>query len=170
MRRIFRFGIIGSSGFLIDVFFTFLLKEIVGFNAYVANAIGFILATSSNYYFNKRWTFEEKVPINFTQFFLFFVISSVGLILNTAIIYFLSETFHVTDPVIASTYLVSSYNAALAELAVLIESGDMPLTQVHIQNAFKTLIQSTLGIVKPGSMFSTGTPCLNIPTSTAIYC
>jgi putative flippase GtrA len=86
-RKFIRFVIVGFSGLIIDFGFTWLTKEKLKVQKYVANAIGFTLAATSNYYLNRVWTFQSENPeiaIEFTQFLL---ISVIGLAINTLILW-----------------------------------------------------------------------------------
>lgn len=87
MRKIIKFAITGGVGFIIDFFLTWVFKEQVGVNSYLANGIGFSIAVLNNFCLNKYWTFsneEGKVGVQF-GYFLFF--SLVGLGLNTVFLF-----------------------------------------------------------------------------------
>ena len=71
----------------IDFGATWLFKEKIKINKYVANAIGFSLAVTNNYYINRIWTFRSTNPHLGTEFTKFVFVSLVGLGLNTFIIY-----------------------------------------------------------------------------------
>lgn len=95
MKTIFlkflKFGAVGFSGTVIDFFFTWLCKEKLKFNKFVANSIGFTLAATSNYFLNRMWTFRSHNPEIGKEYSLFILISLVGLGLNNLIIYLLNE-------------------------------------------------------------------------------
>jgi putative flippase GtrA len=82
---------VGFSGMLIDFGITWLMKEKLKINKYIANSCGFILAASSNYMLNRIWTFESHRPQIVSEYFSFVGISIIGLVLNNLIIYFLSD-------------------------------------------------------------------------------
>jgi putative flippase GtrA len=84
--QLFRYAIVGSLGLLIDFSVTWILRDRLNFNDYFANAIGFSFAVISNYYFNSRWTFKIESK-NVKRFNIFLVISIVGLVLNTSVVY-----------------------------------------------------------------------------------
>jgi putative flippase GtrA len=87
--KFLKFCVVGTTGMFIDFGTTWLLKEKVKINKYVANSTGFILAASSNYILNRIWTFESIDPQIATQYGLFFIISLIGLGINNLIIYVL---------------------------------------------------------------------------------
>lgn len=89
--KLIKFGVVGFSGMLVDFGFTWLLKEKLKTNKYLANSTGFVLAATSNYFFNRIWTFESKNSHIATEYFSFFGISLAGLLINNLIIYFLNE-------------------------------------------------------------------------------
>lgn len=78
---------VGSSGVFIDFVVTFLLKEKVRINKFAANSVGFSIAATSNYIFNRIWTFRNSHPEIFIQFTKFIVISLLGLVLSNLLIW-----------------------------------------------------------------------------------
>lgn len=84
-----KFGIVGFTGVFIDFGFTYICKEWFKIQKYVANAIGFTIAASSNYYLNRIWTFNSHNPEIAVEFGRFFFISLIGLLLSTLVIYLL---------------------------------------------------------------------------------
>jgi putative flippase GtrA len=89
--KFLKFCIVGFSGMIVDFGTTWLLKEKVKVNKYIANSTGFILAASSNYLFNRFWTFHSVNPRIVSEYGSFILISSVGLAINNLIIFLLNE-------------------------------------------------------------------------------
>jgi len=89
--KFLKFCIIGFSGMLIDFGTTWLLKEKVKINKYIANSCGFTLAASSNYLWNRIWTFRSQNNHIGTEYLSFFAISLIGLGLNNLIVWILSD-------------------------------------------------------------------------------
>lgn len=89
--KLFKFGVVGASGVVVDFGVTWLLKERIGLNKYIANSIGFACAVLSNYMLNRIWTFESHDPNVAIQFGKFAVIALIGLLLNNGMIYLLTE-------------------------------------------------------------------------------
>ena len=54
-----KFCVVGASGMAVDFGITFLGKEKLRLNKYVANSLGFISAASTNYVLNRLWTFHR---------------------------------------------------------------------------------------------------------------
>ena len=93
LLKFLKFGVVGFSGLFVDFGFTYLCKEVFKIQKYIANAIGFTIAASSNYFLNRVWTFQSTNPeiaIEYTEFLL---ISLLGLVLNTLILYFVINRF-----------------------------------------------------------------------------
>ncbi len=88
--KLIRFGIVGFIGTAVDFGVTFILKEKLGINRYVANTFGFILAVVNNYFLNKYWTFNNVYGNSFFQFLIFCLISIFGLLINLWVIYVLN--------------------------------------------------------------------------------
>lgn len=91
--KFLKFGAVGASGMAIDFSLTYLFKEIIRVQKYVANAIGFSCAAVSNYFINRVWTFNDHSPEMTLQFTKFFVVSLAGLGINTLILYLLVKKF-----------------------------------------------------------------------------
>lgn len=89
LYRLIRFCVVGFSGVFVDFAITYIGKELLRLNKYVANAMGFLVACSSNYLLNRLWTFGSTNPEWELEYLKFFAFSLVGLLLNTAILYLL---------------------------------------------------------------------------------
>jgi putative flippase GtrA len=90
-REFVRFCIVGFSGMCIDFGTTWLLKEKIKINKYLANSCGFILAASSNYLWNRLWTFGSHNRHIATEYFSFFAIAVIGLGINNFVIWLLTS-------------------------------------------------------------------------------
>ena len=89
--KFLKFSIVGFSGMIVDFGFTYICKERIKTNKYIANSTGFIIAASWNYAFNRIWTFRSNDPAYIIQFSKFFVIAVIGLLISNGIIYLLNE-------------------------------------------------------------------------------
>ena len=88
-HKFIKFGVVGLSGVVIDFSFTYLGKAWLKIPKYVANAIGFTIAASSNYFFNRWWTFRSHNPEIGLEYGKFISISLIGLLINTLILWIL---------------------------------------------------------------------------------
>lgn len=71
----------------VDFGITWLCKEKLHINKYVSNSVGFALAATNNYVWNRLWTFQSTAETIPQEFASFFTISLVGLGLNNFFIY-----------------------------------------------------------------------------------
>ncbi len=91
LTKFLKFCVVGFSGTAIDFGLTWLCKEIFKVPKFLANAIGFVVAATSNYILNRTWTWgstNEQVCVEYVKFF---AVSLVGLGLNTLILYIFNE-------------------------------------------------------------------------------
>lgn len=92
ITKFIMFSIVGASGVVVDFSVTWLFKEKVRIHKYIANSLGFIVATISNYLLNRFWTFyTEDAQAKFNEFSKFFFIALIGLVINNAILYLFHE-------------------------------------------------------------------------------
>ena len=91
LLKFLKFCVVGSCGMVIDFGTTWLLKEKVKINKYVANSTGFIRAATSNYVLNRFWTFQSGNPRIATEYFSFILIAVIGLGINNLVVYLLSD-------------------------------------------------------------------------------
>ena len=98
--KFLKFGVVGLSGVVVDFFVTWLCKEKMGINKYVANAIGFSLAVINNFLLNRYWTFEDNMQPAAEQFLKFALIALVGLAINSFLLFvilkYIKINFYVT--------------------------------------------------------------------------
>jgi len=87
--QLLKFALVGITGMGLDFGTTWLLKERVKINKFVANACGFSIAVVNNFILNKYWTFDNQNPIATEQFVKFLVISIVGLGINSLLLFIL---------------------------------------------------------------------------------
>lgn len=94
LLRFVRFGIVGASGMIVDFGVTWLCKERLRWNKYLSNSLGFTLAATNNYIWNRLWTFESASQAVAREYVSFVLIALIGLGLNNLIIYLLHEKLH----------------------------------------------------------------------------
>src|SRR5688500_1740930 len=91
LLKFLKFGLVGFSGLILDFGVTFLAKEKLRWNKYIANSLGFAVANTSNYILNRLWTFHSADPEIGWQFSKFLLVGVAGLALNNLIVYLLTE-------------------------------------------------------------------------------
>lgn len=92
--RLIKFGVVGCSGMIIDFGVTWLCKEKLKWNKYLSNSLGFVLAATNNYIWNRLWTFQSQDSQVVREYSSFLIISIIGLGLNNLIIYLLHDKLH----------------------------------------------------------------------------
>jgi len=93
--KFLKFGVVGATGVVVDFGITWICREKLRLNQYLANSLGFACAVVNNYVLNRIWTFHSEDPEIATQFGKFLLAASVGLAINNGIIYVLNERFKV---------------------------------------------------------------------------
>jgi putative flippase GtrA len=91
LLKLVKFGLVGLSGMLIDFALTWFLKEKLTLNKYFANSCGFIAAASSNYYWNRVWTFTSNNEQVGQEFSTFISVALIGLLINNFVVFILSK-------------------------------------------------------------------------------
>lgn len=110
--KFIKFCIVGFMGVLVDFGITFLLKEVFKVQKYLANAIGFTTAATTNYIFNRIWTFHSSNPHVVQEFSRFFFIALIGLGINSLIIWAMSGKLKVNFYLskLVATVIVTAWN------------------------------------------------------------
>lgn len=90
LQQFVKFCVVGGSGVLVDFGVTYVCKEWIRLNKYLANSLGFAIAATSNYLLNRLWTFHShnNIPVEYLKFV---GISVLGLGINNAVIYLLTD-------------------------------------------------------------------------------
>lgn len=92
LLSLIKFGFTGMSGLVVDFSVTWLLKDELHLNKFLANAAGFTMAVISNYIINRLWTFSERERTKVSrQFASFLMVSLIGLLLNSGFVYLFNE-------------------------------------------------------------------------------
>ena len=91
--KFLKFGVVGFSGLVIDFGITYFCKEKIKIQKYVSNALGFTTAASSNYLFNRLWTFQSSNPRILIEYSSFLFISVIGLGINSLVLYILVSRY-----------------------------------------------------------------------------
>ncbi|RMD45280.1 glycosyltransferase family 2 protein [Candidatus Pacearchaeota archaeon] len=89
-----KFGIVGTTGAIINLSILYLLTEKLGLYYILSAIISFLVAMSSNFFLNKIWTFKEKIKIQIKKKYLKFgVVSTFSLLVNLTFLYIFTEVF-----------------------------------------------------------------------------
>lgn len=110
-----KFGLVGASGLVVDFSVTWLCKEKIKLNKYVANGVGFLFGVTNNYILNKYFTFQNTDTDIAGQFFKFLVVSVIGFALNTGMLYLLQKNtkinFYVSKALVTLVVLLWNFTA-----------------------------------------------------------
>jgi len=112
LLKFIKFCIVGFSGVFVDFGTTYFFKEVLKVQKYIANAIGFSLAATTNYLLNRTWTFHSTNPQVFQEFSRFFIIALIGLGINSTIIWLMNGKFKVNFYLskLVATVIVTLWN------------------------------------------------------------
>lgn len=112
LLKFVKFCIVGFSGVFVDFGVTYFFKEIVKIQKYIANAVGFTTAATTNYILNRIWTFQSHNPHVIREFSRFFIIALIGLGINSAIIWLMNGKFKVNFYLskLVATIIVTLWN------------------------------------------------------------
>lgn len=89
LLKFIKFCAVGGSGIIIDFGLTYMCKEKIRINRYLANTIGFITAATSNYILNRIWTFESLNRNIANEYISFIIVSIIGLLINIGTLWIL---------------------------------------------------------------------------------
>lgn len=89
--RFVKFGFVGFSGLIVDFGITWIFKEKLKINKYLANSFGFLFGVTNNYFLNRYFTFQNHNPNIGNQFISFLVIAIIGFAINTGFLYLLQK-------------------------------------------------------------------------------
>jgi putative flippase GtrA len=95
ISKFIKFLIVGFSGLIVYYGITAFSKEILKIQRFIANAMGFVCAATSNYYLNRIWTFSSTNPQILKEFSYFFIISLIGLGINSLILWLVLKNFKI---------------------------------------------------------------------------
>lgn len=93
--KFIRYALVGCTGVVVDFSITYLFKEYIKLSKYIANGLGFCTAVITNYLLNRYWTFGAGNEDVFIQFGTFLVVSMIGLLINSIIIFLMNEKLNV---------------------------------------------------------------------------
>lgn len=107
--KFFRYSIVGVFGTSIDFIFLIFQVEILKINLYIAVIISFLIAASSNHYWNRRFTFKSKNPKIKHEYLKFILVSLAGIFINIVFIFVMFDLLNIH-------YLLSKISATIIVL------------------------------------------------------
>lgn len=100
LRQFIKFSVAGAICLIIDFLLYIFLTRLFSFwerHIFWANFATVIVSSTVNFIWNKNWTFRDKRPDIFFQYFKFWVIAIGGIILYQWIFVFLIKRFSLFD-------------------------------------------------------------------------
>lgn len=94
LLKLARFGAVGFTGLCIDFGVTWVCKEKLSLNKFVANTCGFTLAVINNFILNRIWTFQSTNRLWQLEFARFAGFALIGLVLNNLLLWLFNERLH----------------------------------------------------------------------------
>ena len=95
VSQLAKYALVGIANTAVDFGILNLLAWVIG--KYeggivgILNVVSFIVAVIHSYFWNKFWTFENKKKVNTViQFIQFVIVSIIGMLINTVIVYAMS--------------------------------------------------------------------------------
>jgi len=136
IKRIIKFGIVGTSGIAVNSFFLWLGHDIVGLSIFMASPVAIAFAIFSNFNLNDVWTWSESRSERMHNYghrlWRYYVSASLGAAINYLILLSLTKIWGVYY-LIANLFGIlagMTTNFLLSELWVFRrdnrESGDVP--------------------------------------------
>jgi putative flippase GtrA len=111
--QLFRYTLVGGAAFFVDFLLLALLTECVGINYLVSAAVSFIAGLLVNYFISTYWVFRQsRFTKKSVEFLLFALIGVGGLLLNTLLLWLITEwggVFYLWSKIITAV-LVYLYN------------------------------------------------------------
>jgi len=81
-----KFGLVGASGYLVNLAVFAAAFSGLGFHHIVAAVIAFAVAVTSNFHWNRRWTFSAARTETGAQAMRFLAVSLGGLVINLVVL------------------------------------------------------------------------------------
>lgn len=111
IKQILKFGVVGGLAFIIDYSLLYILTEYVHIPSLISAAISFIISVIFNYILSIKWVFDINKKQTKKDILIFFILSTIGLIINEIIILIGNIVeIHYMISKIGATFIVMIYN------------------------------------------------------------
>ena len=112
IKEIFKFGIIGFLGTIINLVFLYLFTDVAGIYYLFSAIFSFLIAMSSNFLLNKVWTFREDLRTKVVKkYFQFGIVSILALVFNLIFLFLFTD-------ILGIYYLISQVLAIVLSFGV----------------------------------------------------
>jgi putative flippase GtrA len=89
--QLFKFGLVGASGYVINLAVFALLDQALGVHHLLAAVLSFCVAVTNNFLLNRHWTFQATAGHAGFQAARFFAVSVMALGVNLILLYLLVD-------------------------------------------------------------------------------
>jgi len=104
----FKYALVGFSGIFVNLFFLYFFTEFFKIYYLVSSIFSFGIATFSNFFINKIWTFREKLSEKiFAKGTKFLIVAGISLLVNTFFLYLftdLLDVYYIISQILASGF------------------------------------------------------------------
>ena len=90
-EQLFKFCVVGATGYVVNLAVYALLVKAAGVHYIPAAICSFLVAVTNNYSWNRVWTFREERGHYAYQGMRFFVVSTLALVANLAVLQILVD-------------------------------------------------------------------------------
>lgn len=88
VKRFVKFAIVGFSGLIVDFAALNIFAQLLNMPSWLALALAFIIAATSNFIWNRLWVYPESRRHSIWKHFpTFFIVNVVGLLINEVILF-----------------------------------------------------------------------------------
>ncbi|HIH51947.1 hypothetical protein COT60_01245 [Candidatus Pacearchaeota archaeon CG09_land_8_20_14_0_10_30_9] len=106
--QFFKYALVGFSGIFVNLFFLYFFTEFFKIYYLVSSIFSFGIATFSNFFINKIWTFREKLSEKiFAKGTKFLIVAGISLLVNTFFLYLftdLLDVYYIISQILASGF------------------------------------------------------------------
>ncbi len=78
-RQLVRFGLVGGTGFAINLAVYVLCVRALGINYHVSGVVAWLVAVINNFALNRHWTFDARAGVARVQAIRFLIVSLIAL-------------------------------------------------------------------------------------------
>lgn len=93
MLRFLRFFVIGGVSGLIDLMLIYFLTNSIGIWYLYSGIISFIIVSIISFILHKKITFKNHDPYYYKQYFKFFSVILIGIIINNGLLFIFTQFF-----------------------------------------------------------------------------